>query len=130
MRPSAARAPWGRADRLGTIKPGLRVDLIALDLSDPAYRPLNSVARQVVYADSGRSIRQVWVDGRRVVRDGHAALVDEKKLAADLMTAMPAVTRELARLRAESEKVLPAFAEIYRRAWATDLGYDRYLQRN
>ena len=43
---------------------------------------------------------------------------------------MPAVRRELERLRANAEKVRPAFEEIQRRAWAADLDYDRYLQRS
>ena len=118
------------ADWLGAIKPGMAADILAFDLKDPAFRPLHSVARQLVYSETGRSLRHVWVNGRRVVRDGRAALLDEENLSADLAKMMPAVKRELDRLRAESEKVLPIVAEIQRRVWSTDVGFDRFLQRN
>lgn len=120
----------GRADQLGAIRPGMQADLIALDLSDPAYRPLNSVVRQIVYADSGRSIRHVWVNGRQVIRNGRVASVDEDRLDATVAKLMPEVRRDLEKLRANAEKVGPAFAEIQRRAWSAKFDYDRYLQRS
>lgn len=120
----------GQAERLGAIRPGMKADLVAIDLADPAYRPLHNVVRQIVYAETGRSVRHVWVDGRRVIRDGKAALVDEARLDATLAGMMPAVRGELERLRANAEKVHPAFLEIQRRAWSTDLNYDRWLQRS
>jgi cytosine/adenosine deaminase-related metal-dependent hydrolase len=120
----------GCLHRLGAILPGMQADLLAFDLSDPAYRPLHSVARQLVYSETGRSLRHVWVNGRRVLRDGRASVLDEARLDADLAKLMPVVKRELDRLRAESEKVMPMFAEIQRRAWDTDVGFDRYLQRS
>lgn len=116
-----------RADSLGAIRPGMRADLVAIDLSDPAYRPLNSIVRQLVFAETGRSVRHVWVDGRQVVRDGRAVLVDEDQLDAWLVKLMPGVSREIERLRINAERVRPAFLEIQRRAWSTDLGYDRFL---
>jgi len=119
-----------QTDRLGAIRPGMQADLIALDLSDPAYRPLNSIVRQVVYAETGRSIRHVWVNGRRVVRDGRATSLDESQLDATLAKLMPEVKKELERLKANAEKIAPAFAEIQRRTWNADMNYNRYLERS
>jgi 5-methylthioadenosine/S-adenosylhomocysteine deaminase len=123
-------ASAGRADRLGAIRPGRRADLVALDLADPAYRPLNSVARQLVFAETGRAVRHVWVDGRQVVRDGRTTRVDEERLASALSGIMPTVTRDLARLKADAEKVRPHLTEMYRRSWESDLPHDRYLRRS
>ena len=120
----------GQADRLGAIRPGMQADVVALDLADPAYRPLNSVVRQVVYAETGRSVRHVWVNGRHVVRDGRATLFDENQLDTTLVELMPTVRMELERLRANAEKIAPAFAEIQRRAWSVNLNYNRYLERS
>jgi cytosine/adenosine deaminase-related metal-dependent hydrolase len=120
----------GQEGRLGAIKPGMLADLIALDLNDPAYRPLNSVVRQLVYAETGRAIRGVWVNGRRVVDQGQLVSLDEARLNVDVARVMPTVKAELRRLRENADKVAPAFDEIQRRTWAAPLEYDRYLQRN
>lgn len=120
----------GQAETLGAIEPGRRADLVALDLGDPAYRPFNSAARQLVYAETGRAVRHAWVDGRQVLRDGRAALIDEDKLLDEMTKLMPAVAREIDRLRASAAALGPIFAEIQRRAWAPPLGYDRFLPRN
>jgi len=120
----------GRADQIGAIVAGMKADLVALDLSDPAYRPLNSIARQIVYADSGRSLRHVWVNGRHVIQAGNPVSIDEDRLDATLARLMPEVRRQLESMLTKTASVGPAFDEIHRRAWSIDIGYDRYLQRN
>lgn len=120
----------GQVDRLGAITPGMKADIVALDLSDAAYRPLHNIARQVVYAETGRSVRHVWVDGRQVIRNGEPTLFDQAELDSSLGKLMPAVKLELERLKRQAEKVKPVFDEIQRRAWSTDLGYSRYLENN
>lgn len=118
----------GSAASIGAIRAGMRADLVALDLRDPAYRPLNSLTRQLVYSETGRAVRHVWVDGRRVIGDGRATQVDEERLAAGLAELMPGVTRDIEQLMRNAEKVLPAFSEVQRRAWSTSLGFNRYLE--
>ena len=120
----------GCADTLGAIEPGRRADLVALALDDPAYRPLNSAARQLVYAETGRSVRHVWVDGRPVVRDGRAVRVDENRLVEEVAALMPAVRDRLDALRADATKLTPFLREMGRRAAARGLSYDRTLPRS
>lgn len=120
----------GKSQSIGAILPGMKADLVALDLADGAYRPLHNVARQVVYAETGRSVRHVWVNGRRVIRNGAPTLFDEAHLDATLARIMPGVKQELARLRSQADRVQPVFEEIQRRAWDQDIGYTRYLERN
>jgi 5-methylthioadenosine/S-adenosylhomocysteine deaminase len=119
----------GQADSLGAIEPGMRADLVALDLGDPAFRPLHSVVRQVVFAETGRSVRHVWVDGRQVVRDGKSATVNEASLLEEMARLMPAVEEKIDRLRADSVRLSSISAELQRRAWAHPMPYNRYLQR-
>lgn len=118
----------GKADTIGAIEAGMRADLVALDLRDPAFRPLNSVARQVVYAETGRSVRHVWVDGRQVVRDSRATTIDETRLLDEISAAMPEVRQQLDRLRSDAARLSAISAELQRRAWAVPLGHNRYLQ--
>ncbi len=116
--------------QLGAIEPGMAADLVAYDLSDPAWRPLNSAARQLVYGETGRGLRHVWVGGRPVVREGFCVDVDEARLAEQIDAIMPAVQHDLDRLAQQADRVEPALRAIQARAFATELGYHRYLYRS
>ncbi len=120
----------GASDRIGALEPGMKADIVALDLSDPAFRPLNSVARQVVFSETGRSVRHVWVDGRRVVADGAVTTIDENKLIKDLTALMPAVATRLEQLRNDAAKLGKYFADLQMKAWSRPLPYNRYLERS
>ncbi len=104
-------------------------DFVAYDLSDPAWQPLNSVARQLVFAESGRGLRHVWVRGRQVVADGLCTTVDERALQAKIAEIMPNVRRDIDALSLDADKVEPVFQKIQARAFATELPYSRYLSK-
>ncbi|MGH9811410.1 MAG: amidohydrolase family protein, partial [Terriglobia bacterium] len=57
----------GLGGHVGRVQQGYKADLLLFDLSDPAWKPLNSAVRQLVYAESGRGLRTVIVDGQVVV---------------------------------------------------------------
>jgi 5-methylthioadenosine/S-adenosylhomocysteine deaminase len=124
----AARA--GASNKIGALEPGMRADIIALDLNDPAFRPLHSVAKQVVYSETGRSVRHVWVDGRHVVANGAATQVDENKLLKEMAAVMPAVTKQLDKLRGDALTLKGYFAELQAKTWARPRPYNRYLQQS
>lgn len=80
----AARS-LGAQDRLGSLEPGKRADIVVVDCNHPAMAPTtaeNAVAN-LVYASPSKAVRDTIVDGRFVVRDGVFAMADEHKLAAD-----------------------------------------------
>lgn len=66
----------GMADAIGSIEPGKRADLIAVDLSGVATQPVYDPVSQLVYAASRDQVREVWLDGRRRVRDGELVDMD------------------------------------------------------
>jgi len=116
----------GRHD-LGAIAPGMRADLAVIDLSDPAYLPLNSVARQVVFSESGRGVRDVLVDGRIVVRDGRLTTVDVAAVHAEVREVMPALLADLETVRNRISPLSGMIREAERRTAAADLGVQRTL---
>jgi 5-methylthioadenosine/S-adenosylhomocysteine deaminase len=120
----------GAGDKIGALEPGMKADIVALDLNDPAFRPLNSVARQVVFSETGRSVRHVWVDGRQVVANGAVTTVDEQKLIKELASVMPAVAARLEQLRDDASKLGKCFADLQTKAWSRPLKYNRYLQQS
>jgi 5-methylthioadenosine/S-adenosylhomocysteine deaminase len=102
---SAAEAFWlaagaaadaiGRPD-LGQLEVGRRADLVHVDTRDLVFEPVGEPAdllAHLVWSGAGRHVRDVWVGGRQVVRDGASTTVDTGELRA-------AVAQRAARLAA------------------------------
>lgn len=74
---------------VGSLEPGKRADLVLLqDTVDVAV--LHDPVSQVVYGASPRSVRDVWIDGRRTVADHACVTIDE---AAQVARCRPLVAR-------------------------------------
>lgn len=117
----------GLGEQIGSIAVGKAADLAILDLTDPAYLPLNNAVRQLVYSESGRGVHTVIVDGRIVVDDrrvttiDHAALLQE---VAELGKIYAADSRQhCERLAA----VTPFIVDAVRRQGDKPLDFDRWL---
>jgi 5-methylthioadenosine/S-adenosylhomocysteine deaminase len=63
-------------DRIGSIEVGKRADLIAVDLSALETQPVYDPVSHLIYAAGRHQVREVWLDGRRRVRDGALADMD------------------------------------------------------
>jgi 5-methylthioadenosine/S-adenosylhomocysteine deaminase len=72
---NGARA-LGLEDEIGSIEPGKSADLAALDLRDPHTQPLYHPVSQLVYSAGRHQVRQVWVQGRQLIRDGVPTSLD------------------------------------------------------
>ncbi|MGH8125729.1 MAG: TRZ/ATZ family hydrolase [Rhodanobacteraceae bacterium] len=57
-------------DRIGSIEPGKRADLVAVRLDDIETRPLYNVISHLAYAVSRRQVSDVWIDGKRKLGGG------------------------------------------------------------
>lgn len=78
---NGARA-LGLEDEIGSLEPGKSADLVALDLRDSHTQPLYHPVSQLVYAASQQQVRQVWVRGRQVIRDGMPTRLDNGRIIA------------------------------------------------
>jgi 5-methylthioadenosine/S-adenosylhomocysteine deaminase len=83
----------GRADRVGSIEVGKLADLVVHDATGPQWTPRGDVAQQLVWSTDGRSVRDVLVSGRPVVRDGRCVTVDERELRTEAAEASAALLR-------------------------------------
>jgi guanine deaminase len=115
----------GLAGQVGRLAPGYKADLALLDLHDPAFVPLNDAVAQLVYAESGRAVRHVIVDGQPVIRDGRAARIDEEALYGEIERLRPALAKELEAIRTRNARLLPYVEEAHRRTRALDVGLNR-----
>jgi 5-methylthioadenosine/S-adenosylhomocysteine deaminase len=77
----------GRALRqpIGEIAPGMRADLVAIDLRDLSLQPANHLLKNVVYAMSAHAIRETIVGGRTVYENGTLLKMSEEDILAKVV---------------------------------------------
>jgi 5-methylthioadenosine/S-adenosylhomocysteine deaminase len=135
--PTAADAIWsatvggarsaGLEGRIGALRNGMAADLFILDLTDPSFVPLNSVARQVVFTEGGRGVETVIVDGRVVVKDRRITTIDERALREEIAGLMRVLRKDIAAVVERNNALLPYLMEAQRRTWEVDIGVHRYV---
>lgn len=72
----------------GTLEAGKKADFITLDQEYAAPIPEYNLTSAAVYALTGRDVRDVFVDGVSLVRDGLHLVYDQEKIRADARQAM------------------------------------------
>jgi cytosine/adenosine deaminase-related metal-dependent hydrolase len=117
----------GLGDRLGQLKPGFAADFSIIDLNDPSFVPLNSVARQIVFTEGGRSVESVVVDGKVVVDKRKVVSIDEAALYAEAAELAKGLMKDLEGVQARLNKLMPYLLDAHRRTWAEDVGTHRYV---
>jgi cytosine/adenosine deaminase-related metal-dependent hydrolase len=63
-------------DDIGRIEVGARADLVMVDLKHPAMMPVREPLRSLIYVAGDRAVRDVFVNGDQVVRDGTVTTID------------------------------------------------------
>ncbi|MGY1660369.1 amidohydrolase family protein [Geodermatophilus sp. SYSU D00705] len=82
----AAADAIGRPD-LGQLAVGRRADLVHVDTRDLLFEPVGDVEdvlTHLVWSGASRLVRDTWVGGRQVVRDGACTTVDAEALRAEV----------------------------------------------
>jgi cytosine/adenosine deaminase-related metal-dependent hydrolase len=74
-------------DDLGRIAPGMKADVVLVDLTDPGMVPARDPLRSLVYTAAERAVRDVYVDGVKVVAGRKVLTVDRPAAAARLVEA-------------------------------------------
>jgi 5-methylthioadenosine/S-adenosylhomocysteine deaminase len=75
----SARA-LGIQDRVGSIQPGLRADVVLLDFQQAHLFPRHDVVSHLVYAARAGDVRTVFVNGRPLMLDGQLKTLDEAEI--------------------------------------------------
>ena len=69
-------------DRIGSIVPGKRADLVAVDLRDLSCQPVFDPVSHLVYVAGREHVTHVWVDGKLKLNDRRLVNLDTDDLNA------------------------------------------------
>lgn len=90
----------GWLDKIGSIEVGKRADLVALDLTTPSNLvpegkelDAESIASSIVYSSNPSHVKQTWVDGQLLYKNGSVTTISAKKLMTDVREAQKAIRR-------------------------------------
>ena len=113
---NGAYASWF-GDRIGTLEPGKRADLVLLDLrniEEPFLDPEVSIVDAMVHRGRAIDVDTVMVDGEIVLRDGQLTKIDKEDLYKELKQALdrPLTSQEQER-RELSRMVEPHLRNFY-----------------
>ncbi len=85
----------GAEDRIGSLEEGKLADVITVDRSHPSVATVENPYSAIVYSCSGRDVRDVFINGREIVRDGRHAFLDEGAVVANAKRERAALMRRL-----------------------------------
>lgn len=66
-----------KRDDLGRLAPGMKADLVVVDLKCTHMVPARDPLRSLVYHAAERAVRDVYIDGRQVVGEGKVLTLDQ-----------------------------------------------------
>jgi 5-methylthioadenosine/S-adenosylhomocysteine deaminase len=116
-----------RSDSLGRIAPGYQADLIMVDLDTLPFTPLNDLKRQLVYCESGGSVRLTMVAGRIVVEDGKVTTVDEPTLRAEARAHAARFADSQGVVDQAAADLRPYYRRMYLKAAGRNVGMNRWV---
>ncbi len=67
-------------NKIGSLEPGKRADLILVDTTGPHATPMYNVYSQLVYALKGSDVKTVIIDGKLIMEDRHLLTLNEKEI--------------------------------------------------
>jgi 5-methylthioadenosine/S-adenosylhomocysteine deaminase len=64
----------------GALKPGMKADLIMIDLQSPHLTPLYHPYSHLVYAANGADVKSVFINGKMVMKDRRLLTLNEEEI--------------------------------------------------
>ena len=110
---------------IGRLALGCRADLTLLRTPSLFIAPKEHMLHQLVYAELGRSVDTVLVDGRVVVRDGRVVTVDVESLLQEAQELVSRIWSALPERQQRFEEARPMLEELERAVGALPLAFAR-----
>ncbi|MFS8203107.1 amidohydrolase [Streptomyces sp. CWNU-52B] len=81
----------GLGERIGSLAPGRRADIILVDLTGPHTQPVHDLAATLVHSARAGDVRTTIVDGRILMRDRELLTLDVPAVVREMNERMPAL---------------------------------------
>lgn len=111
--------------RLGRIAAGYRADLVLLRPGDVRLAPKEQVANQLVYAELGRSVDTVMVEGEVIMAASRVVSVEAGALVADAQRLIDGIWSSLPERAARFSEVRPTLERLEREVRSLAIGFSR-----
>jgi cytosine/adenosine deaminase-related metal-dependent hydrolase len=111
---------------IGRLAPGYRADVVLLRTGDLRVAPKDQVANQLVYAELGRSVDIVLVEGEVVVQGGRAVRVDPAAVRRDAQRLVDGIWSSLAEREKRFAEVGPMLERLEAKVRALPVGFSRF----
>lgn len=103
-------------DQIGSIDVGKKADLSVVSIENERFAPLNNLLNHVVFAENGSSVRDVFVNGQCVVRNGSIVTFSESEVIAEVKKLLPKIKEEQKLAVTEAEEILKSLELAYSKA--------------
>jgi 5-methylthioadenosine/S-adenosylhomocysteine deaminase len=85
----------GAENEIGSLAVGKRADVVTVRRDHVSAATVDDPYSALVYSCSGRDVRDVWIDGRRIIQGGKHLLYDPEKVNAAAKKELKALLRRL-----------------------------------
>ncbi len=79
----------------GSLKPGMKADLIMIDLQSPHLTPLYNPYSHLVYAANGADVKSVFINGKMVMKDRRLLTLNEEAIMAKVCRIAERISKSL-----------------------------------
>jgi 5-methylthioadenosine/S-adenosylhomocysteine deaminase len=111
---------------VGAIAVGMKADFVLYDLHSLSFTPCHELPVHLVYAEDGRSIRKVFVNGQMIVQDSKVLTLNEADILTEFRERLPAYLTLRQNFHQQGAQLRPALEEVFRRAMAYPLPIENF----
>lgn len=82
-------------DKVGRIVPGMKADIVMLDLNKPHIKPSHNLSAALVYNTRCTDVKTVIVDGKPLILNGRVLFIDETVLLQECMKRVKKIAKKI-----------------------------------
>lgn len=113
-------------NRVGTLREGMKADIILVKLNTITFTPLNNVKNQLVYCENGSSVETSIVNGHLIMENRRILMVDEAAILEEIRGIMPEFRAHYERAVKWGQEMAPYYAQVYFKCARQRLGVNRW----